>query len=89
MADHTTPPHRHPPRNRIRTALAALAGTALAAASISVVTLTTTATPARAAGLSPFDIAGRGATVPFIEHEAENAAHNGTRIGPDRRYGTL
>ncbi|MBX7269945.1 discoidin domain-containing protein [Micromonospora sp. Llam7] len=87
MADHTAP--HQPPRNRIRTALAALTGTALAAASISVVALTTTATPAQAAGLSPFDIAGRGATVPFIEHEAESAAHNGTRIGPDRRYGTL
>ena len=42
-----------------------------------------------AAGLSPFDIAGRGATVPFIEHEAEEAAHNGTKIGPTRYYGQL
>nr|WP_253289908.1 glycosyl hydrolase family 28-related protein [Verrucosispora sioxanthis] len=86
MADHTVP---HQPRNRISATLALLTGTTLAAASISVITLTTTATPARAAGLSPFDIAGRGATVPFIEHEAENATHSGTRIGPDRRYGTL
>ncbi|MEE3922182.1 glycosyl hydrolase family 28-related protein [Micromonospora sp. BRA006-A] len=45
--------------------------------------------PARAAGLSPFDITGRGATVPFREQEAEQAAHTGTKIGPDRRYGTL
>ncbi|MGK5671216.1 galactose-binding domain-containing protein, partial [Micromonospora sp. URMC 106] len=87
MADHTTP--RHPSRTRIRTGLAALAGTALAAASISVVTLTGTAAPAHAAGLSPFDIPGRGATVPFVEHEAEEVAHTGTKIGPDRRYGTL
>ncbi|MEH1098560.1 galactose-binding domain-containing protein [Micromonospora sp. CPCC 205561] len=87
MADHTTP--HHPRRHPIRAGLAALAGTTLVAASISVVALTTTATPARAAGLSPFDIPGRGATVPFIEQEAEEVAHNGTRIGPDRRYGTL
>ncbi|MFV2116125.1 discoidin domain-containing protein [Micromonospora sp. LOL_025] len=87
MADHTTPHHQR--RHRIRAGLAALTGTALAAASISVVALTTTATPARAAGLSPFDIPGRGATVPFVEQEAEEVAHTGTRIGPDRRYGML
>ncbi len=51
--------------------------------------VTGTATPASAAGLSPFDIPNRGATVPFVEQEAEEAAHNGTKIGPDRRYGTL
>ncbi|WP_189194572.1 glycosyl hydrolase family 28-related protein, partial [Micromonospora fulviviridis] len=87
MADHTTP--HHPRRRRLRAGLAALAGAALAATSVTVVALTTTATPARAAGLSPFDIAGRGATVGFVEQEAENAVHTGTRIGPDRRYGTL
>ncbi|MEU4773433.1 discoidin domain-containing protein [Micromonospora sp. NPDC023644] len=87
MADHTTPHHQR--KHRIRAGLAALAGTALAAASISVVALGTTATPAHAAGLSPFDIPGRGATVPFVEQEAEEVAHTGTRIGPDRRYGTL
>ncbi len=42
-----------------------------------------------AAGISPFDIAGRGATVPFVEHEAEKAAHNGTSTGTSRYYGTL
>ncbi|QKW11519.1 discoidin domain-containing protein [Verrucosispora sp. NA02020] len=89
MADHTVSHHPHPPGHRLRTTLAALTGTALAAASISVVTLAGTATPARAAGLSPFDIVGRGATVAFVELEAEYAAHTGTRIGPDRRYGTL
>ncbi|WP_431910453.1 discoidin domain-containing protein [Micromonospora carbonacea] len=88
MADHTTPHHR-PPRSRVRAGLAALAATALAAASVTVVALTSTATPARAAGLSPFDIPGRGATVPFVEHEAEDVTHTGARIGPDRRYGTL
>ncbi|GAA2695956.1 discoidin domain-containing protein [Actinoplanes palleronii] len=44
---------------------------------------------AHAAGLSPFDVAGRGATVPFTEIEAEKAATNGTSTGTDRTYGTL
>ena len=44
---------------------------------------------AAAAYQSPFDVAGRGATVPFTEVEAENAATNGSRIGPGRRQGTL
>ena len=35
------------------------------------------------AALPASETAGRGATVPFIEHEAEYAAHNGTVIGPD------
>ncbi|MBB6037073.1 choice-of-anchor D domain-containing protein [Phytomonospora endophytica] len=38
--------------------------------------------------VSAFDVAG-GATVPFIEQEAENVAHNGTVIGPNRLYTTL
>nr|WP_229405912.1 discoidin domain-containing protein [Micromonospora sp. NBRC 110038] len=71
-----------------RAVLAAFAGVALVAAAVSVVSFST-ATPARAAGLSPFDIPGRGATVPFVEQEAEQAAHNGTRIGPTRYYGQL
>ncbi|WP_449341723.1 discoidin domain-containing protein [Streptacidiphilus cavernicola] len=52
-----------------------------------------TAAPANAAGgvpaLSPLAVSGRGATVPFIEQEAEYAATNGTVIGPDRLYGHL
>ncbi|MET8282654.1 discoidin domain-containing protein [Micromonospora sp. NPDC005174] len=88
MANHTTgTPHhlRHP----ARTGLAAIAATLLAATSLTALAVTGGATPASAAGLSPFDISGRGATVPFLEQEAEKAAHNGTKIGPDRRYGTL
>ncbi|MCO1595713.1 discoidin domain-containing protein [Micromonospora sp. RHAY321] len=88
MANHTTgTPHhlRHP----TRAGLAAIAATLLVATSLTALAVTGTATPASAAGLSPFDIPGRGATVPFIEQEAEKAAHNGTKIGPDRRYGTL
>ncbi|MGC4877391.1 discoidin domain-containing protein [Micromonospora sp. DT43] len=88
MANHTTAaPHhlRHP----ARVGLAAIAATLLAATTVTALAVTGTATPASAAGLSPFDISGRGATVPFVEQEAEKAAHNGTKIGPDRRYGTL
>jgi hypothetical protein len=41
------------------------------------------------AGLDPALVAGRGATVDFAEQEAENAATNGTVIGPDRSAYTL
>ncbi|MFD9501213.1 glycosyl hydrolase family 28-related protein [Streptomyces sp. NPDC060035] len=49
-------------------------------------------TPAPAvtrAALDPALVAGRGAEVPFVEQEAENAATNGTVIGPDRTAYTL
>jgi hypothetical protein len=35
------------------------------------------------------ELAPRGATLPFFELEAENAAHNGVVIGPGRDYTTL
>ncbi|WP_078953902.1 glycosyl hydrolase family 28-related protein [Streptomyces globisporus] len=41
------------------------------------------------AALSPELVAGRGATVAFDEQEAENAATDGTVIGPDRTPYTL
>ncbi len=41
------------------------------------------------AGLDPALVAGRGATVPFLEQEAEHANTNGTVIGPDRTAYTL
>jgi hypothetical protein len=44
--------------------------------------------PTRAA-LDPALLAGRGADVAFAEQEAEHAATNGTRIGPDRSAYTL
>jgi len=80
-------PARTPKGGRSARIVAGFAALTLAAAALAAVSLT--AAPATAAGLSPFDIPGRGATVPFIEHEAEEAAHNGTKIGPDRIYGTL
>jgi hypothetical protein len=41
------------------------------------------------AALAPDLVAGRGADVAFLEQEAENAATNGTVIGPDRTAYTL
>ncbi len=41
------------------------------------------------AALDPALVAGRGADVPFLEQEAENAATDGTVIGPDRAAYTL
>ncbi len=41
------------------------------------------------AALDPALVAGRGASVAFLEQEAENAATNGTVIGPDRTAYTL
>jgi alpha-1,3-glucanase-like protein len=55
-------------------------GTASAASSAPVVTR---------AGLDPSLVAGRGASVGFVEQEAEKAATNGAIIGPDRSAYTL
>ena len=41
------------------------------------------------AALDPALVAGRGATVDFLEQEAENATTNGTVIGPGRDAYTL
>ena len=48
-----------------------------------------TPTPVTRAALDPALVAGRGATVDFVEQEAEKAATNGTVIGPDRTAYTL
>jgi hypothetical protein len=48
-----------------------------------------TATEVTRAALDPALVAGRGANVAFLEQEAENAATNGTVIGPDRTAYTL
>ncbi|GLW32744.1 discoidin domain-containing protein [Actinoplanes regularis] len=63
--------------------------TAAAVLAAAVTTVIWQSPAAQAAGLSPFDVAGRGATVPFTEIEAEKAATNGTSTGTDRTYGTL
>ncbi|MEV7628890.1 glycosyl hydrolase family 28-related protein [Actinoplanes sp. NPDC089786] len=61
--------------------------TVLTAALASVPAPTTT--PVTRAGLDPALTAGRGATVPFLEQEAENARTTGAVIGPDRSPYTL
>ena len=61
----------------------------LTAAAAVIAVVAGSAGPAAAAGLSPFDVPGRGATVPFVETEAENAATNGTKTGTSRYYGQL
>ena len=61
------------------------AGTALAGEAVHT-PLTTAVTRA---ALDPALVAGRGATVDFVEQEAENAATNGAVIGPDRTAYTL
>ncbi|MEU4252385.1 discoidin domain-containing protein [Amycolatopsis sp. NPDC026612] len=58
---------------------------ALAAAVIAAAGLTIAAVPAG----SPALAASRGASVPFLEQEAETAATNGSVIGPNRAAGTL
>jgi hypothetical protein len=37
----------------------------------------------------PPPMAARGATVPWLEYEAEDAATNGVAVGPDRTFGTI
>ncbi|WP_410672998.1 discoidin domain-containing protein [Amycolatopsis sp. cmx-4-68] len=68
------------PKTRLSARLGALAAAVTAAAG-----LTIAAVPAESSALA----AGRGATVPFLEQEAENAATNGSVIGPNRAAGTL
>ncbi|WP_421743359.1 glycosyl hydrolase family 28-related protein [Cellulomonas sp.] len=46
-------------------------------------------TPVTRAALDPALVSGRGATVPFLEQEAEKAVTTGTVIGPDRTAYTL
>lgn len=41
------------------------------------------------AGAPPELTAGRGASVPFVEHEAEDGLTDGEIIGPGRRFGSL
>ncbi|MEV0786244.1 glycosyl hydrolase family 28-related protein [Streptomyces sp. NPDC050423] len=65
----------------------ALAGQRAPATSPAAPSVTTSAVTR--AALDPALVAGRGADVAFVEQEAENAATNGTVIGPDRSAYTL
>lgn len=49
----------------------------------------TTAPVITRAGLDPALVQGRGASVPFVEQEAENAVTSGEKIGPSREAYTL
>ncbi|MEV0095060.1 glycosyl hydrolase family 28-related protein [Streptomyces sp. NPDC050738] len=72
--------------------MAASLSMALAVAGTAAAVVLSTGTSAQAAAVqapSPFDVQGRGASVPFKEQEAEYASTNGTLIGPDRLYGNL
>jgi len=46
-------------------------------------------TPRSVAGAPPELTAGRGAAVPFVEHEAEDGLTDGEILGPDRHFGSL
>lgn len=41
------------------------------------------------AGIPVGELRGRGAAVPFVEHEAESAVYVGELLGPSRRFGTI
>ncbi|GAA0803447.1 glycosyl hydrolase family 28-related protein [Spirilliplanes yamanashiensis] len=73
--------------HRRRAGLAGLLAAALAATALTVSAWS--AAPPRASAGSAGTVAGRGAAVPFVEHEAEDAATTGTVLAPGRRYGTL
>jgi hypothetical protein len=81
---------------RRRWAVLAIASTSAAVVGISVVAVAGTAAAAPTgspavtrAALDPSLVAGRGATVGFVEQEAEKATTTGTVIGPDRTAYTL
>lgn len=73
-----------------RTAVAALAVTAVVGAATAVASA---AQPepsrGRAPSVSAYDVEGRGAAVPFTSLEAEAAEHTGTVIGPDHTQASL
>ena len=81
---------------RRRTAVAAVvavtavaAGLVAHAAGSASATAKPRPTPVTRAALGPALVAGRGASVAFLEQEAEEANTNGTVIGPDRTAYTL
>ncbi len=50
---------------------------------------TTTATEVVAVPTAAFPPGSRGATVPWVEYEAEDGSTNGEILGPDRTFGTI
>src|SRR6478609_5804871 len=81
---------------RPRTLVAALAAASLTLGAVVAAPMASAVPPSPAAApvvtraaLDPALVAGRGADVPFLEQEAENAATNGTVIGPGREAYTI
>ncbi|SDN67376.1 galactose-binding domain-containing protein [Actinacidiphila guanduensis] len=77
-------------RRRSAVWLACATASAVAAGGLAALALTapTAQAAAKVSTVSPFDVSG-GASVPFTEYEAEQAATNGTVIGPDYTQGTV
>jgi hypothetical protein len=50
---------------------------------------TATRTATRTSTAAPPPPAGRGASVPWVEYEAESGSTNGTLLGPSRAFGTI
>jgi hypothetical protein len=73
----------------ISAAVVAATGAGLVPAIAAAETGHATAAVVTRAALDPALVAGRGADVAFLEQEAENAATDGTVIGPDRSPYTL
>jgi hypothetical protein len=71
-----------------RTFVRALAGVALVPLAVAA-PATASADAGTRAALPPSLTVGRGASVPFVEQEAEDAVTNGQLIGPDRQAYTL
>ncbi|WP_377268616.1 glycosyl hydrolase family 28-related protein [Peterkaempfera sp. SMS 1(5)a] len=99
MPRSTTGDPTRPPRGPLRRVAVLVAAATAAAVGLSTVPAGTasagtgagrTAAPAvTRAALTPSLVAGRGARVDIAEQEAENAATDGTVIGPDRTAYTL
>ncbi|MCY1137637.1 glycosyl hydrolase family 28-related protein [Actinoplanes sp. Pm04-4] len=77
-------------RRPVAVAVIALSAVAVVpAGAVQAATVPTAAPAVTRAALDPALVAGRGASVAFLEQEAERAKTNGTVIGPDRTAYTL
>jgi F5/8 type C domain/Alpha-1,3-glucanase catalytic domain D1/Pectate lyase superfamily protein len=81
--------HRRMPRMSPRKKQAGIAALAAAVVVGTGLIVAFRSSPDTAAALSPFAVPGRGATAPFVEQEAEDAATDGTILAQDRRHDTL
>ena len=84
----------HKPLSRRQFVVTSLAvGVLLSTAALSAAAYPTTENAAAPkvtrAGLDPALVQGRGASVPFVEQEAENAFTTGEKLGPSREAYSL